>query len=289
MGNSPLTRTDPTGLDWYKRQIKDSEQFEYEWFDKDPGDGWGAVDFGFFGQYTRFNNACINGTCGSVGYLYRDGGADFGERAARIDSYGFGSAMKDTGIGTAQFGWNSMAFASNSFYRALEQPSPFAGSWDPSRIINRTSYWEPENQVQANANLAWTFLSLYAGGAGAARRPMFAPHSFGTASGVTKVVQYDQYALLAVDDGMYPVMQRGFKEPVGNVFLRQGDVWKYGETKNPLTRYSQSFLDNTGTGLRFDSQFKTPSYKDVMQAENFKLVQYKQQFGKLPPGNKITR
>jgi hypothetical protein len=52
----------------------------------------------------------------------------------------------------------------------------------------------------------------------------------------------EQYALRAVKDGLYPVMRRGFAEAVDWVWLRAGDVWKYGTTKNPLTRYSAKCL-----------------------------------------------
>lgn len=284
VGDNPVNLTDPLGLDWYRRQLKDSDQYEYEWFDEDPADGWRAVDFGFFGQYTTFTNACINGTCGGTGYLYRDGGADFGERAARIDGYGIIDALKDTGIGTAQFGYNSLAMAGNASNWTLERASLFS----PVQL-GRTSYWEPENQVQANANLAWTFLSLYAGGASAGRRPAFSYQFPASSANVTRVVQYEQYALVAARDGMYPVMKRGSKDPVGYIFLKEGDIWKFGQTKNGESRYSGVFYKNTGAGLKFEAQPPTPSFKDVLQMEREQILNYERQFGKLPPGNKIRR
>lgn len=66
VGNNPIITTDPLGLDWYKRQIKDSEQYEYQWFDDDPGDRWGAVDFGSFSNtFLKLDNDfCANGECG---------------------------------------------------------------------------------------------------------------------------------------------------------------------------------------------------------------------------------
>ena len=66
----------------------------------------------------------------------------------------------------------------------------------------------------------------------------------------------EQYALVASEDGMYPVMEWGFKEPQGEIWLNRGDVWKYGQTQNPLKRYPQSFMDNTGEGLRYLKQLK---------------------------------
>jgi len=41
-------------------------------------------------------------------------------------------------------------------------------------------------------------------------------------------------------------MKRGFANPQELTWLNKGDVWKFGITKNPLSRYSQSYLDNIG-------------------------------------------
>ena len=83
-------------------------------------------------------------------------------------------------------------------------------------------------------------------------------------------------------------MKRGFAEPVGEVFLKRGDVWKYGETMNPATRYPQSFLKNTGGGLRyFPEGFKTTNFKAAFQFQKQKITNYERTFGQLPPGNKI--
>ncbi len=62
-------------------------------------------------------------------------------------------------------------------------------------------------------------------------------------------IEYEQYALRASETGLYPVMKRGYADPVDWVELQKGEVWKYGTTKNPNTRYSQTELDNTGSGL----------------------------------------
>lgn len=80
-------------------------------------------------------------------------------------------------------------------------------------------------------------------------------------------------------DGMYPLMQRGFKDPVGSVFLKEGDVWKFGQTINGPERYSGAFMRNNG--LVFKSEFKTLSFKDVLQVERQKIIGYEQRFGVL--------
>jgi RHS repeat-associated protein len=104
----------------------------------------------------------------------------------------------------------------------------------------------------------------------------------------TTVTTVDQYALKAIEEGWFPVMKRGFTEPQGNIWLNVGDVWKYGTTKNPLTRYPQSFLNETGMGLRYERQF-AGTLEEVLTAERNKILDYLQQAGVLPPGNKIIR
>jgi hypothetical protein len=96
----------------------------------------------------------------------------------------------------------------------------------------------------------------------------------------------EQYALKATEGGFYPVMQRGFSEPQGGVFLNAGDVWKYGTTQNPATRYSQSFLDDWG--LRYEMQ-TSGTLPEALAAEKSQILQYLNKNGVLPPGNKIIK
>lgn len=105
------------------------------------------------------------------------------------------------------------------------------------------------------------------------------------AKGVTEV---EQYALRAAEDGFYPVMKRGFANPQELTWLNKGDVWKFGTTKNPLTRYSQSFLDNTGAGLRYSTEF-SGTLKQANTLERMKILNFRWQNGFLPAGNKIVR
>jgi hypothetical protein len=81
-------------------------------------------------------------------------------------------------------------------------------------------------------------------------------------------------------------MTRGFKAPQPGVYLQAGDVWKYGTTVNPLTRYSQSFLN------RYNLRYTTDTVGNVghtLSSERNKILGYLQQAGSLPPGNKIIR
>ena len=75
----------------------------------------------------------------------------------------------------------------------------------------------------------------------------------------------------AVEPGFYPVMTRGFSEPQAGVWLEAGDVWKYGTTKNPETRYSQTFLD--AWGLRYFTEFKGSS-ADALLNEKGSILTY---------------
>ncbi|HSF39572.1 MAG TPA: hypothetical protein VLT87_07245 [Thermoanaerobaculia bacterium] len=69
----------------------------------------------------------------------------------------------------------------------------------------------------------------------------------------------EQYALRAAESGFYPVMSRGSKLPTGVVWLEEGEVWKFGTTKNPRRRYSLSYLDNVGDkGVIYTTEWQVP-------------------------------
>jgi len=65
---------------------------------------------------------------------------------------------------------------------------------------------------------------------------------FEFASHVENLPQVEQYALRASKDGIYPVMVRGSDVPQFITYLKKGDVWKFGPTVNPATRYSSTYL-----------------------------------------------
>lgn len=96
----------------------------------------------------------------------------------------------------------------------------------------------------------------------------------------------EQYALKAVDDGFYPVYKRGFAEPQAGVWLKAGDVWKYGTTRHPKTRYPFSFYERWG--LIYDRQFTGP-LAEALASELDRILLYEAEFGIKPPGNKIRR
>jgi RHS repeat-associated protein len=99
----------------------------------------------------------------------------------------------------------------------------------------------------------------------------------------------EQYSLRVLKDGFYPVMKRGYKDPVAVTWCEAGDVWKFGKTINPSTRYSQAALKNIGEhGVEYKNEFTSLS-NEALLLELMKIENYVQQVGKLPPGNKIKR
>jgi hypothetical protein len=101
-----------------------------------------------------------------------------------------------------------------------------------------------------------------------------------------RVGKVEQYALTATESGFYPVMQRGSKQPQAGIWQEAGEVWKYGTTKNPTTKYSQSFLDKWG--LQYEKQMGG-TLQDALSSEKSSILKYLDQSGTLPPGNKIVR
>ena len=96
----------------------------------------------------------------------------------------------------------------------------------------------------------------------------------------------EQYALRATEDGSYPVMKWGFKDPQGEIPMNAGDVWKYGTTQNPATRYTQKFLRETG--LQYETQ-SAGTLDQALAAERANILKYLERSGRLPPGNKAIK
>jgi hypothetical protein len=91
-----------------------------------------------------------------------------------------------------------------------------------------------------------------------------------------------QYSLRATKDGVYPC----YRCLSGYTNLKAGDVWKFGETTNPNSRYPAGYLDKMN--LRqvnevFGSQMQ------IKISEKIKIYDYYMTNSKLPPGNRIFR
>lgn len=94
------------------------------------------------------------------------------------------------------------------------------------------------------------------------------------------------YALIATKDGWYPVMKYGKKMPIGQIYLKEGDLWKIGTSKNTSNRYSKSYLRNIGQGVELKVLHTGLSDKNVKMLERAKLKGYRAWKGYLPAGNK---
>jgi hypothetical protein len=92
--------------------------------------------------------------------------------------------------------------------------------------------------------------------------------------------QETQYALIANRAGVYPDVRNG------TTTLQAGDVWKYGTTANPGSRYS-------GSALRALNVTQVTQYRgtrsQTLVVEKLKLINHALKNGSLPPGNKIFK
>lgn len=89
-----------------------------------------------------------------------------------------------------------------------------------------------------------------------------------------------QYALIAERSGLYPTVRGGL------VQMNAGDVWKYGTSADPTSRYAASALKSLG--LIMNPQTAGTRYQ-VLVAEKMKLIEYAVTNWQLPPGNRIFK
>ena len=78
--NSPLSLTDPSGMDpWWKGNCSNGRS-EYKESKESPGEGWNQVDFAgyFYHMVPKWNDT------GRTRYLYAGGGDDFGETYSSV-------------------------------------------------------------------------------------------------------------------------------------------------------------------------------------------------------------
>ncbi|MBY6062837.1 RHS repeat-associated core domain-containing protein [Pseudidiomarina sediminum] len=95
-----------------------------------------------------------------------------------------------------------------------------------------------------------------------------------------------QYALIAEESGDYIC----YNCSSGVMWLNEGDVWKYGQTTKPATRYSEARLNGglAGRRLSLEPQYRG-TQRQVLLAEKLKIYTHLAKTGTLPPGNKIRR
>jgi len=298
VGNSPLSITDPLGLDWFQRTV--NGRMSYNWSndnktfsDGSAVEGWDAVNFN--GQNSFEYSGCVNDDCSTTrtAILLRNSGGWFWSSVQDLANF-FNTYSpydpKQVAVRNPELArrggdvmWMAVPFAnapSDTYnlgawgFNKLGGNLPYAPTITPDE---NTSAAGKAFYYGANAaSLVKGGISLFSG-----VKSLF--------SSTKNAVQFEQYSLRAVRDGLYPVYKRGFKDPVGEVFLKKGDVWKFGQTINGPARYPASFYTNTGAGLKFAGEFSTTSYKTVLQVEKFKILEYERIFRILPAGNKIRR
>ncbi|WP_420875640.1 hypothetical protein [Pseudomonas poae] len=79
-------------------------------------------------------------------------------------------------------------------------------------------------------------------------------------------------------------MEWGKRNPVGKVFLKEGEVWKVGETIHPKKRYTLKWLKSKN--LEYKKVMAAPTKTNMQLWEKMKIGKYLKRRGKLPPGNK---
>ena len=165
--------------------------------------------------------------------------------------------------------------------------SPMMNVGDPSTVFRGFAFSEASMNGLADYVEATTYLLGFGVGLGESAGNFAIRSASRIKSFVPSVLkQTEQYALRALEDGFYPVMKRGFANARELTWLNKGDVWKFGTTKNPLTRYSQTWLREMN--LRYFTEFEG-TLKEALQLERMKIVNFIEQTGVLPAGNKIIR
>lgn len=91
----------------------------------------------------------------------------------------------------------------------------------------------------------------------------------------------EQYALVAKSSQSYLNVRTG-----ESVDLKEGDVWKYGQTSRPEDRCSEREL--RAMGVEYVTQFKGTK-REVLIEEKRKLINYFLEHHHLPPGNHIFK
>ena len=88
------------------------------------------------------------------------------------------------------------------------------------------------------------------------------------------------YELLAKQDGYYRNVRNNEM-----VYMKKGDVWKYGETTQGEHRYSRNSYEQN---FKMDPVFYG-SKTEILIYEKKMLIEYYYKHHELPPGNKIFK
>lgn len=102
------------------------------------------------------------------------------------------------------------------------------------------------------------------------------------------IIPHFLYSLRAAKSGLYPVYTWGSKKPTAYIPLVQGEVWKYGTSWDPEVRYSAEKLASIGGGV-YPVVEATGTKTYIYMLEKVYIVDYMDEYNRLPPGNKMIR
>jgi RHS repeat-associated protein len=284
VGNCPLIITDPTGEIWTQRKTKfnGKEVWAYTWYNT-YDDYKTAYDQDNSIQITTqflFENA--NG----AGWISLDKFSRNAEELTGLQVF--------SGMASAMGCLTCLRMAGYTQYSGIESLGLSAFLKLESDIYTAIGNTLGSKPVQNFLNDPGTQGILFGSGVLAVESNIIKGFQASRAAAVTNdalatnmVKNADKmgelYTLRAGKDGYYPVMQRGSQTPVGEVFLKKGNVWKYGETINPSSRYTQKFLKQNN--LRYFTEATGPKH-EMFQLQNLEIVNFRKTYGFLPPGNK---
>jgi RHS repeat-associated protein len=279
--NNPTNLTDPTGFFEKGDSLRTIAQIEYNAFEKQMeklGDQFKAAT----GEAKEAIGQKITNLAGSLGNNAKSPSAN-SDSGAGVPDAGKSGTSANSG-GEKGFLDKASDFVNNSRGNTPD-PCPMRDSCSVGGM-QTVVVRDPVKQLFVNLHQeSYSFAETGCFGGG---QICFGPGSIGSVGTKAVLKEVQQYALRARADGWYPVMKRGAKEAVETVWLEAGDVWKFGTTKNPLTRYSQPYLDNIGPqGVERVKEFGG-SVLDAVKVQNMKILNYIEQNGALPPGNKIV-
>ena len=183
--------------------------------------------------------------------------------------------------------------------RALNSNGKIYGGDGSGSFLDQLSLFGYEiNQFNPVANI-WNAISGYATGLDSMGNPINNQESTMSlamaipiskfATGAKVILKVEQYSLRAIESGFYPVMERGFFKAQELVYLEKDEIWKFGTTINPFKRYTQKYLLNRGEkGLYYFREFEG-TLSEALKLEKMKIMNFFEQNGFLPWGNKIAK
>ena len=306
--NNPLNNTDPSGEDcvecppgWNTPNWNNLNSIPYDPRGKEVSDAWinknvsslrrwGKKNINSFNNFIDRNSRSIGNDIGnswdkSMNWL----GFSNSEKVPPAPAYNI-SLPKQIGMFDSRT--SSMAVNSSGKF--------YGGDGSGSFVDNLYLFGNEVNQFNPVANI-WNAISGYATGKDSMGNTISyqeSTMSLAMAVPISKftkvpsaIIKVEQYSLRAVEGGFYPVMERGFAKAQSLVWLEKGEVWKFGTTKNfnPFRRYSKTYLDNLGeNGVYYFKEFQG-TLSEALKLERMKIVNYFEQNGFLPWGNKMIK